>query len=262
MSEETISIPASSVPNSKDNLYRLCEYDEESQKGCRRTNIIFALEAEYDTFVDPEMVWGEWDLYCRHEGKTYYYKNWLTTCFEEDANNVAANSENALQAETDAYLRTMLLPGKQHILGVSSMEQLRTLAQNPPKGFPSLVIETPQFFQFDDLGELISIDDLDKPLLDKIKNTFDQSTNPLLGNLYNRLYLKNDQIICADILLFDSDQNTKLGIIMVPTVSEKYDIKKAYFFAFEPLTPEQTELMTKLTAMEAEFKRPVEIVNL
>jgi len=258
--DETISIPASSVSNSKDNLYRLCEYETESQTGCRRTNTIFALEAEYDTFVDPEMKWGVWDLYCCHNDKLYYYKDWLKEFFGEDLSNRATDIENPVQVETDEFLKTFL--GKQAIAGAESFESLKLLIQNPPSGFPPFLIETPQFFQFDSPGSLITIDDIDKPLLDKIKNSFSGEINPLLSNLNDRMFIKDDQVSCIDLLIFDNNTTGKLGIVMVPTESEKYDTSKAYFFAFAPLTAEQTEFANRLTAMEADFQRPVEIINL
>jgi hypothetical protein len=257
---ETVSIPESSVPNSKDNPYRLCEYDAEAQIGCRRTNTIFALEAEYDTFVDPEMEWGVWDLYCRHDDKTYYYKNHLETMFGDDSAVRATDTESDIQVETDTFLKSFL--AKTAIADINSLDAIRLLIQTPPGGFPKFVIETPQFFQFDNLGQSISIDDLDRPLLDKIKNTFTSDANPLLWNLVNRLFIKDNEIVCADLLRFDNNPTAKLGIIMVPEKSEKYDNSKAYFFAFSPLTGDQIEFANRITAMEADFQRPVEIINL
>ncbi len=258
---ETVSIPASSVENSKDNLFRLCEYDPGGQSGCRRTSTILALEAEYDTFVDPEMVWGVWDLYCLHEEKMYYYKNFLEQFFTEDSNNRETDSETPLQVETDNFLKSFLAP-KQAIAGAETFDSIKLLIENPPSGFPKFLIETPQFFQFDHPGEKITIDNLDKALLDNIKNTFNGNINPLLSNLNDRLFIKDGQISCVDLMIFDENPNGKFGIVMVPNESEKYDVTKAYFFAFAPLTAEQTEFATKLTAMEAEFKRSVEIINL
>jgi hypothetical protein len=258
---EQISIPATQVENSKDNPYRLCEYDTESQKGCRRTNTIFALEAEFDTFVDPEMVWGVWDLYCLHEGKMYYYKNFLEQFYTEDAQNRAADVQNSDQVEVDNFLKSVLT-SKNAIAGADSVDAIKSLIQNPPGGFPKFLIETPQFLQFDDPGVKITIDSLDKTTLDKIKNTFNGDVNPLLSNLNDRLFIKNDQISCVDLMIFDENPTAKFGVIMVPSESEKYDATKAYFFPFAPLTAEQTEFVTKLTAMEGEFQRSVEIVNL
>jgi hypothetical protein len=257
---EQISIPATQVENSKDNPYRLCEYDTESQKGCRRTNTIFALEAEFDTFVDPEMEWGVWDFYCRHEGKTYYYKEWLSSIFATDAEVRVADTANTNFVDAATAIGNFL--GRPYVPQEITLDSIRSLIANPPKGFPQFVIETPQFFQFDDIGQKINIDILSKTLLDKIKNTFTDDVNPLLRDLSNRIFLKDDKIICTDITVFENNPNTKLGIIIVPTESEKYDVTKAYFFAFSPLTPEQIIFATNITALEAGFERAVEIINL
>ena len=54
------SLPPPPQPSRNDQLDipdRLCEYNEDLISGCKRTMTIFALEAEFDTFVSPEMVW-------------------------------------------------------------------------------------------------------------------------------------------------------------------------------------------------------------
>ena len=87
--------PAPTSGNVPDAVDRLCEYDPGGQTGCRRTQTILALEAEYDTFVHPEMFWGYWDQFCQHEGNTYYYKDWLETNVQRDQTALASDSANS-----------------------------------------------------------------------------------------------------------------------------------------------------------------------
>lgn len=258
--EETISIPASAEPNSKDNTYRLCEYDTESQIGCRRTSTILALEAEYDTFVDPEMYWGYWDEFCQHDGHTYYYKDWMKTNVERDQSALSEDSNNT--ALSTHINKVVAVVGPQFHSGVT-LDFVKGLFANPPAGFPTLVIETPQFYQCIDLGtNVISIDALDKTLLTKIQNTFTDNINPLLADLTDKLYLVDDKVYCCDYLSFESNPNTKLGVLMIAKETTKYVAGNAYFFPFAPLTPEQQDFVTSMALIDLELTGEVVIVNL
>jgi hypothetical protein len=257
---ETISIPASAAPNSKENTFRLCEYDTESQIGCRRTSTILALEAEYDTFVDPEMYWGYWDEFCRHDGNTYYYKDWMKTNVQRDQSELSKDSDNTALSTHISKVVSFLGAGFHE--GVT-VEFVQDLFANPPAGFPTLVIETPQFYQCIDLGtDVISIDSLDKALLTKIQNTFTDNINPLLADLTDKLYLVDDKVYCCDYLSFENNPTAKLGVLMIAKDTSKYVSGNAYFFPFAPLTPEQQDFVTSMALIDLELTGEVIIVNL
>lgn len=258
--EGTVSIPPSAVPNSKENVFRLCEYDTESQIGCRRTSTILALEAEYDTFVDPEMYWGYWDEFCRHDGHTYYYKDWLKTNVERD--QTALSSDNGNTALAPHIDKVVAVLGPQFHSGVT-VDFVKGLFANPPAGFPTTVLETPQFYQCIDLGtHVINIDDMDKTLLTKIQNTFVDAINPLLADLTDKLYLVGDKVYCCDYLSFETNSNTKLGVMMIAKDTNKYVSGNAYFFPFAPLTQEQQDFVTSMALIDLELKGEVVIINL
>lgn len=254
---ETISIPASQDTNPATD-YRLCEYNDEEQRNCRRTNTILALEAEYDTFVSPEMFWGVYDLFCLHEGNTYYYKDWLRKNIELD-NQVRANEsadvQSSLSALSSYFSNSTVEP--------VTFESLRNVFISQPSGFPDLVVETPQFFQCQDVGrDLITIDNLDRPTLNLIESTFTDDIHPLLADLTDRLIKKDEKIYCVDPFAFKNSSTGKLGVMFNPSVSEKYDTSKVYFFPFKVLTNEQESAVRNMCSVESEFKGEVVIVNL
>jgi hypothetical protein len=256
---EPISVPPSRVEDPAV-PERLCEYDEGAQSGCRRTHTILALEAEYDTFVSPEMFWGYWDQFCQHEGHSYYYKGLIGVSVGRDQDIVAADQTNtALLAHIETVNNHL---GKNYHSAVTE-EHVKNLFTNPPGGFPKLVLETPQFYQCIDLGtNVISIDDVDAELLVKIKNTFTDDINPLLTDLSNKLHLVGDNIYCCDYLSFETNTNAKLGVLMTANETEKYTAGNVYFFPFEPLTTEQQIFVTSLAMVQLELQGEVVIVNL
>lgn len=258
--EQTVSVPATSQPNSKDNVHRLCEYEPEGQSGCRRTSTILALEAEYDTFVSPEMYWGYWDEFCQHEGHTYYYKDWMRTNIQRDQTELSSDESNPALASHINKVVAFL--GSAYHDGVTT-EFVEGLFSNPPAGFPMLTLDTPQFYQCIDLGtDVISIDDLDKTLLTKIQNTFTDNINPLLADLTNKLYLTNDKVYCCDYLSFENNPTAKLGVLMIAKDTTKYVSGNAYFFPFAPLTTEQQDFVTSMALIESELTGEVIIINL
>lgn len=252
--------PQPVTENPIDAVERLCEYDPGGQSGCRRTGTILALEAEYDTFVSPEMYWGYWDQYCIHDGNSYYYKDWMRTNIQRDQTELSSDSSNSTLASHISKVVAFLGAGFHE--GVT-VEFVEGLFANPPAGFPTVLLDTPQFYQCIDLGtDVITIDELNKELLTKIKNTFVDNINPLLADLTDKLHLVGDKIYCTDYLSFENNPTAKLGVLMIAKETEKYTVGNAYFFPFAPLTPEQTEFVTSMALIDLELQGEVVIVNL
>lgn len=254
---ETISIPATAMPNSKDNVFRLCEYETESQKGCRRTNTMLALEAEFDTFVDPEMFWGVWDQFCIHEGKSYYYKSWIQENISRD-----------LSAPSKPELETILTKVTEQLgykLGYDNLtfDTIKNLFTNNTPGLPKLIIETPQFLQCEDVGkDKITIDSLDRTTLNLIKQTFTGDVHPLMTNVADSLHIKDGKVFCTDVFAYEHNPNGRLGVLMVATETEKYQAGKPYFFPFETLSEEQIALVKTIGSLENEASEESTIINL
>jgi hypothetical protein len=255
---EPIAVPPSKVDDPASPI-RLCEYDEGTQSGCRRTQTMLALEAEYDTFVHPEMKWGVWDEFCRHEGYIYYYKDLIKSQIDSDE----SRSSNDF-ADTDfAKHHAVVAEHLGSSFRKNTLENVSNFFRNPPAGFPAFQIETPQFFQCEDIGEdCITIDDLDRTLLNKIQATFVDNLTPLFSNVSGVLYLHNDKIYCTDYFAYGETEFPGLGVLMVPTESEKYKIGNAYFFPFSDLTEEQTTLITSTGLLELELNGEVVFINL
>ena len=239
---------------------RLCEYDPGGQSGCRRTGTILALEADFDTFVSPEMYWGNWDSFCQHEGHTYFHKDWIRENISRDQTALATDSSNSALATHVANVTSVFGAGFHS--GVT-FDFVAGLFKNAPAGFPTLTLETPNFFQCIDLGtDVITIDQLDRALLTKIKNTFTDDVNPLLADLTNKLYLKDDKVYCSDYLSFEQNANNKLGVFMIAKGSEKYTEGNGYFFPFNTLTAEQETAVRSMALIELELKGEIVIVTL
>lgn len=239
---------------------RLCEYNLDGQSGCRRTNTILALEADFDTFVDPEMYWGYWDQFCQHEGHSYYSKDWIRDNVQKDQLSISSDTKDSKLIEHKNKAKEVF--GDELYNGVT-LEFVTDLFKNNPAGFPTLVSETPNFYQCIDLGQdTISIDDLDKTLLEKIKNSFIDNINPLLADLTDKLYLINNKIYCSDCLAFENNPNNKLGVLMIARDATKYKSGNAYFFPFSTLTSKQEDAVRSMALIETELSGEVVIVYL
>jgi hypothetical protein len=146
---------------------------------------------------------------------------------------------------------------------ITTVDDIHSLFRNSPSGFPELILETPQFFQCKDIGQTqITIDALNRELLNKIQTSFTDSKVPLLSNLNGCLYLDGDTVYCTNYLAFEENTTARLGVLMIPTVSTKYKIGDAYFFPFAPLTEEQKTFVTSLGLLELDMQGSVVIVDL
>lgn len=254
---DTNPAPQPVSENPRDSVERLCEYDPGGQSGCRRTSTILALEAEFDTFVSPEMFWGVWDQFCIHEGSSYYYKGWI----QENINRDASASEDSKTQDEVAKINSYL----GYTLGYNNltMDIIKGHFTNGVAGVPTLELETPQFFQCEDVGtDIITIDTIDRSTLDLIKTSFSSDVHPLMANVANSLHLKDGKVYCTDLFAYEHNPAGKLGVLMIPTTSEKYEAGKPYFFPFTTLTAEQTVVVNAIANVESEFAGAVTIVNL
>lgn len=258
--DEENAIPASSG-NNPQSPERLCEYDEGAQSGCRRTQTILALEAEYDTFVHPEMFWGFWDQFCQHEGFIYYHKHHIERLVNADNGSLSTDLSNtALTPQIDYVCQYLGF----NLHTAPTLDKVFAFFRNPAKGFPALQLETPQFFQCEDVGtELITTANITREKLTLIQETFTDDVNPLLANLNGSLHLKDGKVFCTDYLAFENNPTAKLGVLMVAKETTGiYKTGNAYFFCFKPLTPEEEEFITNVGLIEIENKGTVVIVNL
>jgi hypothetical protein len=241
-------------------IHRLCEIDEISQLSCRRTQTSLAIEAEFNTYVSPYMYWGFWDQWCEHEGHCYY---------DKDQIEKRVLRENSLITE-DKQSQDMLtiINSVVNFVGNDfhtppSLSSVHDFFKNPAPGFPSLQIETPQFFQCSGVGTTqILIDDLTRDMLNQIQETFTGDKNPFLVDLTGRMYLFENNIYCTDYLAYEENPNGKLGVLMSAPVSEKYTTGKYYFFPFSPLNAEQEQFIRNLCSIESEMQQDVIIITL
>jgi hypothetical protein len=253
---EPVAIPPSHVEDPASPV-RLCEYDVGAQSGCRRTQIILALEAEFDTFAHPEMEWGFADQLCRHEGFIYYNKAKLTWLFNDDARVKAEDAENGLHENpdwitsrgyTDSYAGYRLIENE--------APNWHNTFDVKPAGFPTVTIETPQFYQCEDIlaGELVTAENITKEKLNIIQSSFTSDWHPLTNNLTNSLYILDGKAYCVDALSFENHPAIKLGVSLTNAEGN------VVFFAFSTLTTEQVNFVNGATWSDA--TKEAEIVYL
>jgi hypothetical protein len=241
-------------------LTRLCEYDEDKQVGCRRTQTIFALETEFNTYAKPEMQWGSWDQWCRHDGHIYFNKYLIEKHLRTDIESLEADKNNQeILSHVDKISQVI----GYNFHRTPTLEEVYEFFRSSTPGFPNTQSETSQFFQCSDVVEnKITIDQLDKDTLNKIQDSFTGSKVPFLANVVDSLYIVDDKVYCTDYLAFEENETARLGILMIPTESKKYEVGKAYFFPFRPLTNEQSSLVKSLGSLELGVDGKVAIVSL
>jgi hypothetical protein len=236
----------------QDTVYRLCVYDPALQSSCPRTDKILALEAEYDTFVDPATKWGVWDEFCIHGDSYYYYKPYLQGIIDEDAQNTTqllqsfSDKKKAAYTFVNNYIRADL---------VSSRVHYRTLLEQQPAGFPKFLDQTMSFFRLESAGDTeITLDTMSRSVLDVVKRSFTDDINPLLCNMGRGLYVKNGAAYYAGVIAWTTNTVAKLGVFMdTAAPSTKYPGSEttAYFFPFSPvLTANQITFVQSLYQLE------------
>lgn len=252
--EEGISIPSTMglYGTPPDTLQRLCEYDEDGQSGCRRTQTILALEEDYNIFVSPEMRWGYWDLFCAHENLMFYDRNFLSYNMELEQGEMEEDTPefHAIVEEVNQYA------GRPWV--TYTEERLYDLIHSGVKGLPKFIpsMETERFYCCENVGtNMVTAQNITRHTLDIIQSSFTDDTNPFLMDVEGSIYIKGGKAYCTNPFVFNINPNAKLGIMLEDTVNEKM-----LFFPFKPLTEEQEDFVTKLAY--ADMLRDVEIVNL
>jgi hypothetical protein len=253
---EPISIPPSTVDDPVSPV-RLCEYDESAQGGCRRTQTILALEAEYDTFAHPEMEWGNADQYCRHEGFMYYNKARMQWLFDDDVEVRAADAESGLYSDP-AWLAAS--NAANDYAGYQLIDREPQTWNNTftvkPAGFPTVILETPQFYQCEDVasGELITTDNITREKLDIIESSFTGDWHPYTNDLTGALYIKDGKAYCTDATVFENHPTIKLGVILSDSDSN------LLFYAFTTLTQEEINFVNGITWCDS--NKTIEVIYL
>jgi hypothetical protein len=240
-------------------LDRLSERDEDKIPGCRRTNTILALEAEYNTYVSPYMPWGVCDEFCIHEGSYIYYKPWIQQQIDADLLNIQ-----------DLLVDQINLDIVNNVLGFdfsTARVNYKTLIEEQPAGLPLFQDQTLSFFRLESVGDTeITLDTMTRDVLDAVKASFTDDLNPYLCNMGQGLYIKDGAAYYAGVLAWVRNPTMKLGVFMDNSVpSENYPDSEttAYFFAFEPLTAEQISFVTALYNLEkSDTSQRLEIVYL
>ena len=248
---------------------RLCEYDQSAQLGCYRTNVIFAFEAEFDTFVHPDMKWGIHDCAFVHEGHLYFYKERLATELAKDLAQINSDEEKESSDFVKSYIGYGVSEKRE------SLADILTIIRSAPRGMPKLLAETPQFLQFENpMGEAIfdnpttqiNVSNITRADLIQIKSTFADDYNPLISNMAEGLFRgSNGELYFIDLLSWSWNPSPKgkLGVFMDP-----YDFQNSpytddhNFYPFELLTLEQQEFVTAFADVACDDDHGLSVINL
>lgn len=253
-------------------IHRLSEYDPITQRGDYRTKVILTFEAEYDTFVDPEMKWGTRDTYHMYDNRAFYFKPNLLSMFEVDQQNNLEDEANEEIYNIKLALSTFL--GYPPVENKFSSEFIKNVVENKhpdfiknlikskPGGLPAFVGQTQSFYEFKDVGtNELTVDDFNKEILQKIQSTFTDDYNPFLFSLHEGLYEKEGNIYLTDLTKWSYNPVCKLGVFVNPQSSELYGTGTTLFFPFGALTERDREFVNTLSRLETSDKE-VRIVTL
>jgi hypothetical protein len=206
--KEELELGTAIRPSSKSSRgtpYRLCSHDGacgDGAAGCRRNDTILAFEAEFNSFVSPELYWGAQDQFFAQAGYIYYYKPYL---------EVQINDRKQIRAEdiasgemTGHYNRVAeIIRGfNGYYPLIESLADVRAMIDRAPMGMPKFVAETPHFYQFEDVGTnlITSRYGFSKPILKKLAEMFKTDYTVPFTTQHNCFYEKNGEVYWTDPL--------------------------------------------------------------
>ena len=81
--------------------------------------------------------------------------------------------------------------------------------------------------------------------------------------MVDHLFLKDDKLYFANLLVWYNKPNKNLGIFLNPLHAEKYDVTgKCFFFPFGAMTAEETDLVQTLGKLETDYTDEISIIYL
>jgi hypothetical protein len=239
----------------------LTRLDGESDGAYNTRVAIDTYETEFNTVVNGELEWGT--AFFKDNGSIYYYKPYLQQILAADAANLTADQNNAD--------RQVSVQAVQSFLGISiptnatSLTAIRAIIDSNPPGMPPFVTETEHFYQFTDvLATPITIDDIDRSLLDLIQSTFTGTYSVYYSDLSTGLYKNGDTLYFGKLVEWSTSPSQKLGIFLYPTANTtKYPTASttAYFFPFAPLSETEQAFVQQFKSLVTDYS-DITIVDL
>ena len=213
-----------------------------------------AFETAFDVTFTSTPEWGQ--SFFRHDGYIYYYKPYLEYVFSQDLQNIEEDLSNTTQQANIAKVQSFLgYANKKDVIGSTSLADIQAIIDLAPAGMPPFVAETANFYKFVDICETaITIDDVNKELLDQIKSTFtDNQYSVYYSNLGWGLYKKNGNLYFANLVHWKKTPGKKIGIFVSPDQNtEKYPAASStsYFFPFDTLNQDELDFVNTFNAQD------------
>ncbi len=233
-------------------LYYDINKSNEDLAAINRNDILLTYEAEFDEFLTEETVWSKDSSYFIHNNFLYFSKIKIKEkyyIFKLEYENLLKdkNRNEKEKKRIKKSLTAFELSNTDEFLEKydSPLIEIENLLKEEFKSFPNLIVETPHFYQCTcDIKKQINIDDVDKELLEKIKNSFMFDINPFLYDLNNHLYESiNGNIYCLKPLFYRKNTDFKYGFYMNSERSSKYPTNVCVFFCFEKLSLKERNMI-------------------
>ena len=164
--EETNAIEPTEQPT----VEVLPQSGEDCSPECEREIALNTFEKEFNVTISADVVWGVNSYYFQYDGFVYYYKPILARSLATDNANRKADLENTTRQENLKLIREAF---GINLTGPTTLDEIKSIIQTRPAGMGKFIGETETFYKFEDFyGELITIDNLTKEILDLANATF------------------------------------------------------------------------------------------
>jgi hypothetical protein len=133
-----------------------------------------------------------------------------------------------------------------------SLSDIMQIINLKPGGMPTFIKETANFYQFDATGftaSSVTIDSIDRDMLNNIFNTFTGPAYPNIFKFIDGLYDVNGKLYFIDLVKWKANsgyKSTFFGVHANPTAATaNYPnaASESYFFPFATITTEQQQLI-------------------
>ena len=208
ITQEELELGTSIRPSSQSSRgseYRLCSHDGacgDGTAGCRRNDTILAFEAEFNSFVSPELYWGALDQFFAQAGYIYYYKPYLEELIETRKARRAEDIADGTMTTHFNNIAEVIRGFDGYYPLVESLADVRAIIDRAPQGMPRFVAETPHFYQFEDVGTnlITSRYGFAKSVTDKMAAMFQTDFTVPFATQHDCFYERRGEVYWTDIL--------------------------------------------------------------
>lgn len=242
-------------------MYYTEEDIKKNKMAQKRNDFLLTFEAEFDEFLPIEEEWTKWDknsCFIVHNGSVFYSKSRMKETYEEEKNI----TEQSLSDENFKKKVLNKVEKQYDILNVDdeniekcdptilkfgnfTTPKIEEMFDKNIKSFPKLITETPHFYQCgQNIKRKITVDDIDKDVVERIQNHFSDDINPFFCDLEDYIFEdENGKFYCLQPLYYSQNPYFKYGFFFNTKNSQKYPNNICIFFSFKKLSSEERNLV-------------------